>query len=106
MLTMLIGIYFYYRLCIMDFTYLGFSGKEQADDIFKEALQMRDLDHRNVMSLVGVCFNKSDPCIVMPYMENGSLLTHLRKERQKLVVLDRGSQEVSFWKVSSTVVVE
>ena len=94
------------RLCIMHFTYLGFSGKEQADDIFKEALQMRDMDHRNVMSLVGVCFNKSDPCIVMPYMENGSLLVNLRKKRQKLVVLDRGSQEVSFWKFSTIVVVE
>ena len=57
---------------------------------------MHDLDHRNVMSLVGVYFIKSDPCIVMPYMENGSLLTHLKKERQNLIVSETASEQVSF----------
>ena len=42
---------------------------------------MHDLDHRNVMSLVGVYFVKSDPCIVMPYMENGNLLAHLKRRK-------------------------
>ena len=53
--------------------HLGFSDKEQADDIIKEALQMRDLDHPNVMSLIGVCHDESTPYIVMSYMANGSL---------------------------------
>ena len=41
---------------------IGYSDTEKPDDLFKEALQMHDLDHRNVMSLVGVYFIKSDPC--------------------------------------------
>ena len=57
---------------------------------------MHDLDHRNVMSLVGVYFIKSDPCIAMPYMENGSLLAHLKRERHNLIVSERASEKVSF----------
>ena len=75
---------------------IGYSDTEKPDDLFKEALQMHDLDHRNVMSLVGVYFIKSDPCIVMPYMENGSLLPHLKKERNNLIVSERTSEWVSF----------
>ena len=75
---------------------IGFSDREKPDDIFKEALQMHDLDHPNVISLVGVYFIKSDPCIVMPYMEIGSLLAHLKKDRHNLVVTERASEQVSF----------
>ena len=57
---------------------------------------MHDLDHRNVMSLVGVYFIKSDPCIVMPYMEKGSLLAHLKKERSNVIVSETASERVSF----------
>ena len=57
---------------------------------------MHDLDHRNVMSLVGVYFIKFDPCIVMSYMENGSLLDHLKIERQNLIVTEKASEQVSF----------
>ena len=81
----------------------GFNDREKPDDIFKEALQMHDLDHCNVMSLVGVYFIKSDPCIVMPYMENGSLLTHLKKERQNLIVTVKASEQVSFNVICSRV---
>ena len=75
---------------------IGYSDREKPDDLFKEALQMHDLDHRNVMSLVGVYFIKSDPCIVMPYMEKGSLLTHLKNERNYLIVSEIASERVSF----------
>ena len=57
---------------------------------------MHDLDHRNVMSLLGVYFIKFDPCIVMPYMENGCLLTHLKKERSSFIVSERASERVSY----------
>ena len=60
---------------------------------------MHDLDHRNVMSLVGLYFANSGPCIVMPYMENGSLLAHLKKERDSLIVTERASEQVSFNKI-------
>ena len=56
---------------------------------------MRDLDHPNVMSLIGVCHDESTPYIVMPYMANGSVLAHLKKERKNLLVSVRGTQGVS-----------
>ena len=46
---------------------------------------MAELSHPNIMSLVGVCIGSSQgPCIVMPYMANGSLLDYLKKERKNL----------------------
>ena len=65
---------------------IGFSDRETPDEI---SLQIHDLDHRNVVSLVGVHFVKFDPCIVMPYMENGSLLAHLKKESHNLIVTEK-----------------
>jgi len=53
--------------------------------IFAEIFKMQDLSHPNVMNLVGVSINvMRGPSIVMPFMENGSLLHYLKKERTKL----------------------
>ena len=50
---------------------------------------MRNLDHPNVLKLVGVCVDAgSAPYIVMPFMINGSLLAHLRTEKRNLVFAD------------------
>ena len=50
-----------------------------------EVGQMSELSHPNVMGLVGVYVGSSQgPCIVMPYMANGSLLDYLKKERKNL----------------------
>ena len=47
---------------------------------------MYTLSHPNVMSLTGVCLdNRGGPAVVMPYMDNGSVLHYLRKETKKLV---------------------
>ena len=46
---------------------------------------MKDFSHSNVMKLVGVCIDAaSGPSIIMPYMENGSLLSYLKRERNRL----------------------
>ena len=46
---------------------------------------MHALSHPNVMSLTGVCLDTGGgPAIVMPYMDNGSVLNYLKKERRKL----------------------
>ena len=48
---------------------------------------MKDLFHPNVMTLLGICPNAAHgPCIVMPYMENGSLLDYLKKKRKELLL--------------------
>ena len=57
---------------------------------------MQVFDHPNVMSLIGVSVDSgSAPSIVMPYMERGSLLNYLRKEKGRLIVKDEDSDRVS-----------
>lgn len=55
----------------------------------EESLKMKHFDHRNILSLIGVCIEaRPAPYIVMPYMANGSLLEFLRKERVNLLLKD------------------
>ena len=50
---------------------------------------MHTLSHPNVMSLTGVCLDTGGgPAVVMPYMDNGSVLHYLKKERGNLVPQD------------------
>ena len=71
---------------------LSFAGifvtESDVQGILKEILKMKDFDHPNVMSLMGVCestaMSGGAPSIVMPYMARGSLLGYLRKERDAL----------------------
>ena len=41
---------------------------------------MQQFKHKNVLSLIGVCFDGSEPMLVLPFMENGDLLTYIRSE--------------------------
>ena len=46
-------------------------------------------EHPNVMPLLGVCMDAgTSVSLVMPYMEQGSLLDYLRRERNNLVILN------------------
>ena len=48
---------------------------------------MKSFDHKNVLSLNGVCLDLMEtPCIVMPFMGGGSLLSYLRKESINLLI--------------------
>ena len=50
-----------------------------------EVVKMKDFQHSNVMSLIGVCLDAGPGVsIVMPFMANGSLLDYLKKERDTL----------------------
>ena len=50
-----------------------------------EISKMKDFQHPNVMSLIGVCLDAGPGVsIVMPFMANGSLLDYLKKERDNL----------------------
>ena len=56
-------------------------------NITEEIKKMQGLDHPNVMTLLGTCLNASTaPCIVMPYMANGSLLSYIRRQKGSLVL--------------------
>ena len=73
---------------------IGFHDKEKTDALLDEAVHMKNLDHPNVLNLIGVCMDTlSAPCLVMPYMANGSLLAHLR-ETNNYVLVDCHEQRV------------
>ena len=78
-------------LCVMidtlDCNYSGFLDESIVNDLLKECTRMATLDHTNVLTLIGVCLDGGPaPYIVMPFMFNGSLHSHLKKERSNLVV--------------------
>ena len=52
----------------------------------EETLLMSNMNHPNVMKLLGVCIDKQIPYLVMPYMSQGSLLSFLKKNRDALMV--------------------
>jgi serine/threonine protein kinase len=46
-----------------------------------EILKMKDFSHVNILTLLGVALDsRQTPCLVMPFMSNGSLCEYLRKE--------------------------
>ena len=55
--------------------------------MLKECSKMNKFDHPNVLNLRGVCLDGGpSPFIIMPFMANGSLLSHLKKNRGTLIV--------------------
>ena len=64
----------------------GFFDQNRTTDMIKESVKMHGLEHPHVISIIGVCVDAGpSPYIVMPFMANGSLLTYIRKEKNKLV---------------------
>ena len=63
----------------------------EQERLFSEMDLMLDLSHPNIMTLEGICYMElkgmgkgTVPCIVMPFMENGSLLDYLKMKRNDL----------------------
>ena len=46
---------------------------------------MLSFEHKNVMSLVGVCIDREIPLLIMPFMSNGSLLEFVKHHREELL---------------------
>ena len=66
---------------------LGFVQKHLITDLLKECAKMHEFDHPNVLKLTGVCLDGGPaPYIIMPFMENGSLLSYLKNERETIVL--------------------
>ncbi|XP_054159101.1 hepatocyte growth factor receptor-like [Oppia nitens] len=50
-----------------------------------EGLIMKDFNHLNVLTLIGVCFETTgEPIIVLPFMSNGDLLSYIRNDNNYL----------------------
>ena len=66
--------------------------EELVDDLLRECTKMQEFNHPNILTLVGVCLDGGPaPYIIMPFMTNGSLLSHLKDNRETLVI-DPSSQ--------------
>ena len=73
----------------------GYFDQTEIDKIMEESLKMRKFRHPHVMGLIGVCLDAGPaPCIVMPYMANGSLLSYLKKERGSLVLKENADEDL------------
>ena len=60
--------------------------------MIKESVRMLDFQHPHVLSIIGVWVDAGPaPYIVMPFMDNGSLLDYIKKEKKNLVVTEGGA---------------
>ena len=70
-----------------NFLLTGIFDANDVNDLVKESLQMRSFSHSNVMGLLGICLNAGPaPYIVLPFMSGGSLLAHLKTNREEFVI--------------------
>ncbi|XP_061187116.1 hepatocyte growth factor receptor-like [Saccostrea echinata] len=57
------------------------SGAIDVNAFLNEALIMKDFDHPNVLTLIGITMDKGEfPMVILPFMHNGALLTYIRDE--------------------------
>ena len=56
---------------------------------------MKEFSHLNILPLIGVALDtRLSPCLIMPYMTNGSLCEFLRKDGIRRELLLEGQAEV------------
>ena len=62
----------------------GFYDHSTSEELVRECIiiTMKDLNHPHILRLIGICVDGGcAPFIITPFMENGSLLSYLRKNR-------------------------
>ena len=60
-------------------------------------MKMKDFSHKNILMLMDVALDsKRNPCLVMPFMSNGSLCQYLRKDdvRKELLLEKKEQAEI------------
>ena len=56
---------------------------------------MKDFDHLNVLPLLGVCLDLGDaPYILTPFMNEGSLLSYLKRERPNFTISENADEDI------------
>ena len=74
---------------------LGHYTNEDVNSIVEESVKMSSFDHPNILSLIGVCLDLGQaPCIIMPFMTRGSLLSYLKKERPNLTITEISDDDI------------
>ena len=51
---------------------------QMIQEFLEEALMMKNFNHPNVLSLIGISIHEEKPCALIPLMSNGDLKTFLR----------------------------
>ena len=49
------------------------------EDFLQEMTIMRQFNHPNVLSLIGISIHNNKPCIILPLMNNSDLHRYLKK---------------------------
>ena len=66
--------------------YSGSFTDEDTQTLIRECILMHRLAHPNIISLIGLCLDAGpSPYIILPFMENGSLLSYVKDNREILV---------------------
>ena len=74
---------------VISISLIGLFTLDDVHNMTDEIMKMRNFDHPNVMTLIGVCVSVGGgPAIVMPFMANGSLLSYLRKDKKNITIKD------------------
>jgi len=87
----------YTHTCTHTYTllsYIGFFDQNEVKKIIEEGVKMKQFNHPNIMSLIGLCIDAGPaPYIIMPFMANGSLLSYLRRERPNLLLNETADED-------------
>ncbi|XP_054159068.1 hepatocyte growth factor receptor-like [Oppia nitens] len=63
------------------------NGVNTIETFLKEGLIIKDFNHLNVLTLIGVCFETTgEPIIILPFMSNGDMLSYIRNDSNYLTV--------------------
>ena len=66
-----------------------FSDPKASHELWEEGLTILiDLHHDHVIQVIGICTEGPIPGIIMPFMENGSLLSYVQKKGDLVVPTD------------------
>ena len=71
----------------MYINFVGFYDSNAVKELLRECSKMYKFDHPNVLSLIGVCLDGGTaPFLIVPFMDNGSLLAYLKNHRKTIVI--------------------
>ena len=67
--------------------------------LIRECVMMQKFDHPNIISIIGLCLNAGpSPYIILPFMENGSLLSYVQNNRAILCTNANADEETVGYK--------
>ena len=89
------------KTCILIMNTGSFTEKDR-NQLLRESDVMLKFDHPHVINLIGMCLDAGpSPYLVLPFMENGSLLSYVRKNRRNLLVtMETDEDKVAFNRLS------